>query len=363
MRLLLASPLTGAVSGVEYVTWATIEALKGTWDVVHLDTATARRNVDRGLPTPRGLVRMAQLTSQMVRLCRQHPDLTIIQCARNRLGFLKFAILNAVGRRAGIPVVAKLGGDDFDVFYRWVSRPWQAFIRRALREAYVLVEARCLRKQFEGLVPEERVRWAYLGVPERRNVSVARSVREPRRLLFVGHVSQAKGAVDLLDAMELLHVKMPSLRLTMLGEHIRVERSIVHIPDPNGAWRRVKALPDYVSSPGVVQEEKWRHYNRADLFIFPSRSEGLPVVILEAMMAGLPIVCTPVGALPEILTKANAYFVPTKAPQVLADTIESACRENGRRRFMSQVNHHDAMKNFTLGHYRAHLLRALEGIA
>ena len=362
MNLLLASPLTGAVSGVEYVTWATIEALKDVWTVVHLDTATARRNIERGIPTPNGLVRMAHMTARMATLCKTKPDLAMIQCARNRLGFLKFAVLRAVARQANIPVVAKLGGNDFDLFYEWVSPVFQSLIHRTLRDTSVLVEAYCLRNQFADLVPPDRILWAYLGVPKRPYPHFMRWTQTTNRLLFVGHVSQAKGAVDLLEAMSILQRTAPHLRLTMLGEHIRVERSIVHIADPHGAWKRVKALPDTVTAPGVVQAGKWKEYESADLFVFPSRSEGMPVVILEALMAGLPIVCTPVGALPEILGPNNADVVPVNDPVRLAEAIKALHADTGRRRSMGITNARLAREQFTLGHYRTDLLSALEGV-
>ncbi len=60
----------------------------------------------------------------------------------------------------------------------------------------------------------------------------------------------------------------------------------------------------------------------ADIFVIPSRIEGLPLAVMEAVCAGLPIVATDVGELPNILTNGiNALVVPAEQPQALADAI------------------------------------------
>jgi glycosyltransferase involved in cell wall biosynthesis len=64
------------------------------------------------------------------------------------------------------------------------------------------------------------------------------------------------------------------------------------------------------------------YYNLADLFILPSKSgEGLPLVAMEAMACGLPVVATDVGGIKEILPKAYGKLVPPNQPELLADAV------------------------------------------
>ncbi|MCD4698982.1 MAG: glycosyltransferase, partial [Phycisphaerae bacterium] len=59
-----------------------------------------------------------------------------------------------------------------------------------------------------------------------------------------------------------------------------------------------------------------------DIFVLPSRSEGLPLAILEAMAAGLPIVATDVGGVSEAIRDGkNGLLVQPELPQVMADVI------------------------------------------
>jgi glycosyltransferase involved in cell wall biosynthesis len=60
----------------------------------------------------------------------------------------------------------------------------------------------------------------------------------------------------------------------------------------------------------------------ADIFVLPSRQEGLPLALMEAVCAGLPIVATAVGEVPNILTdRTNALVVPAEQPEALADAL------------------------------------------
>jgi glycosyltransferase involved in cell wall biosynthesis len=67
------------------------------------------------------------------------------------------------------------------------------------------------------------------------------------------------------------------------------------------------------------QTDTWPYYFLADMFVLPSLSEGSPLVILEAMAAGLPIVATTVGGVPELLTDNKTALLTSPAdPQALA---------------------------------------------
>ena len=60
----------------------------------------------------------------------------------------------------------------------------------------------------------------------------------------------------------------------------------------------------------------------SDLLVLPSYTEGLPLVILEAMAAGLPVVATPVGGIPEVVIhQETGFLVPVENVQALGDAI------------------------------------------
>jgi len=72
----------------------------------------------------------------------------------------------------------------------------------------------------------------------------------------------------------------------------------------------------------VADQDLSLYYNTADLFVLPSKSgEGLPLVALEAMACGLPVIATNVGGINEIMVKGFGKLVPANNPEALTDAI------------------------------------------
>jgi len=331
------------------------------WEISHVDAWTSRVNVERGWPSWGSLRRFTKLLWVVRQAVREvKPQIAWIPMASNRLGFLKFALL---AKMVGIPVIAKYGGDNFDVFYASQVSPVRDLIRTALRRcAAILTEADCLTRQFAGLLPSERIRWAYLGLDPGASQFPHRS-RPARNVLFLGHITRAKGAVDLLAAMPAVSKAIPGARLVMLGEHLRRERSVLHVHDRDAGWKAVKARPANVEAPGVLTGPAKRHaLAEADVFCLPSTSEGFPVAVLEAMAAGLPLVTTTAGAMGEILKEGvNVRFVPFGDPARLAEVLSDLMSNAGRyaRARMATENRRAMEERFTLEEFARGVRKAV----
>ena len=78
---------------------------------------------------------------------------------------------------------------------------------------------------------------------------------------------------------------------------------------------------DFIESIGFVQHEKMPILlSKADLFIFASSCENMPITLLEAMASGLPIACSDRGPMPEILEDGGVYFDPENSDSIAAAT-------------------------------------------
>ncbi len=96
-------------------------------------------------------------------------------------------------------------------------------------------------------------------------------------------------------------------------------------PDRDSVQARIRqlGLAEKFSLAGFVSDEDLpAYYNAADLFVLPSKSgEGLPLVALEAMSTGLPVVATNVGGIGEVMTEGCGTLVPADSPAEMAKAI------------------------------------------
>lgn len=146
-------------------------------------------------------------------------------------------------------------------------------------------------------------------------------------LLYVGHLCEAKGTPQLLEAFAALHARHPETRLVLIGEPLRPYRAEELVATID----RLE-LNDAVAVEGVVVgEDKWRWFGRADLFVFPSVApESFPLVLLEAMMWGVPVIATDWRAHAEVLGDLRGGICFDIRPDVasaLADALEKAMRD------------------------------------
>jgi glycosyltransferase involved in cell wall biosynthesis len=145
-----------------------------------------------------------------------------------------------------------------------------------------------------------------------------------QHLLFIGQWLRPKGIRYLAAAFELLARQYPDLTLTCAGTGAPAA-TVLQIFD-RALWPRVRVLPRF------VRDELAQELQRADLFVFPSLSEGSSGALLEAMGAGLPIVTTPAGAVPELLRAGiDAAIVPFADAAALAGRIAELIPDQPRR--------------------------------
>ena len=164
----------------------------------------------------------------------------------------------------------------------------------------------------------------------------------PLRILDVGRLVPEKGAPVLLDAATRLAERGVGFELRFVGggdldEQLR--RDIA-----------ARGLADLVTLVGPVgQDDILAHYHWADVFCLPSFQEGLPVVLMEAMATGIPVVTTPINGIPELVKDGrNGYLVPPGRADLLADTLADLAAGPGLRDRLGVVAREDVVAGFAL---------------
>jgi glycosyltransferase involved in cell wall biosynthesis len=147
-------------------------------------------------------------------------------------------------------------------------------------------------------------------------------------LMTVGSLKPIKGADVLLRAVAPLMREQPRLRLVLVGDG----------PDRGSLERQARELSiaDRVSFLGLRADVD-RLLRAADALVLPSRSEALPTVLLEAMAAGLPVVATRVGGVPEIVDEdRSGLMVPPEDASALGGALARIASDPALRRSLGQ---------------------------
>ncbi|MCZ0899952.1 glycosyltransferase family 4 protein, partial [Microcoleus sp. HI-ES] len=121
-----------------------------------------------------------------------------------------------------------------------------------------------------------------------------------------------KGTDIALKAFSLAAEKIPNLRLVAFG----TEAPSSELPLPANA--------EYVIQPD--QDKIKDYYSKCDAWLLASRSEGFGLPIIEAMACRTPVISTPAGAAPEILSGGTGILVRPEDPEEMAKAIESICQ-------------------------------------
>ena len=214
---------------------------------------------------------------------------------------------------------------------------WQPGLCRKLEEArFTTVVADYLLQDILLTCPTVqlgKLRVARHGVDTRRWIACvpARIASPgPPRLLSIGRLTGQKGFDILLHAVALLRQRAVQFELTIVGEGPqRAElESLTQELD----------LQESVRLAGSCSEGACLGLmHSATVFVLASRTEGTPVVCMEAMATGVPVVATAVGGIPEIIEHGvNGILIPPESPTDVADAIEKLLADPDLRKRLAR---------------------------
>lgn len=173
----------------------------------------------------------------------------------------------------------------------------------------------------------------------------------------VGNVIPRKGLLFLVQALPRVLAQVANVRLAVIGEPVAPEYAA-----------RVKAaaarlgLAEKISWAGL-RPDVWQVLPALDLFVLPSLEESLPLAILEAMAAGLPVVATAVGGIPECICHGQTgLLVPPARSDALAAAIILLLVDPARRHRLGQTARRRVLDQFSLPVQAARIEAALASV-
>jgi glycosyltransferase involved in cell wall biosynthesis len=249
--------------------------------------------------------------ANVAELCR-HLGPTVVHTH----GYRADVVAAHAARRSGVPVVSTAHGFTGG---GWKNRLFQNIQCRSFRraEAVIAVSRPLARELARRGVPGDRIHV----IPNGSRTDGARlEPAEARERLgvppgvvhlgWVGRVSPEKGLDVLLEALR--HLDDLTLTVSVIGDgrsRPELERRAASA-SATGRLRWHGSVPDAGSL-----------FPAFDVFVLSSRTEGTPMVLFEAMAAGVPIVATAVGGVPDVVSDKEAVLVPAQDPNALAEAI------------------------------------------
>lgn len=159
-----------------------------------------------------------------------------------------------------------------------------------------------------------------IGVPNLQRRT--RQTTEPLKVLFVGSLQEGKGILEILKTAALLKKqgRENDFRFRIVGKWFSSDFEIEsrRLADE----LQVGKMVDF--SGQLIAEEKWNAYTEADVFFFPTHyaSEATPIVLMEALGAGLPIISTLWAGIPSMLAGCEtAHLMPVRSPERYAEAL------------------------------------------
>jgi glycosyltransferase involved in cell wall biosynthesis len=168
-------------------------------------------------------------------------------------------------------------------------------------------------------------------------------------LLFVGRLEKAKGVDIFLRAVQIISENYKrDLRVAIVGGG-NLEKETKSLAKD----LRVAKMIEFLGVRNDVAELM----KKSKVFILPSRWEGLPIVLLEAMANGIPVVSTPVGGIPELLKNGkDSILVEPDNPKALAEAILKLLQNENLRKNMINNAFEKVKKEYSIENYTFKLL-------
>jgi len=273
---------------------------------------------------------------QVLRRSLESLDPTIVHIhVASRGSTLRKVILAEMVARAGRPLVLHAHGSEFDLFHRKLPAAVRRNVNRTLQRANVFIT---LSTQWRDFYVEEceisPSQIVVLPNPVRVPGEVPdRAGRDTVQFLHLGRLGERKGSYDLVNAFAGLPEGLRNrARLVLAGDG-----------DVEGVRKLAEPLGSQVEVHSWINTtERDRLLAESDVFALPSRAEGVPMALLEAMANGLPSITSPVGGIPDVFRNGldGVLVTPGDVEQIRAamarliadDTAREAAGRAARER-------------------------------
>ncbi len=335
--ILIVGPYPSAFGGIaKYVNDLFNSELSQRYELLHLETGIRPGESASFLA---GLGRTWQQFKELKRLLKEKSVGLVHIHTASWMSFWRYSIFLYQARKTKAKVLLHIHGAQFKEFFRSGSSFKKKLLISILSKADALVVlSEHWEEFFCSIVPDVK-RYVVLNTVRLPDLDFealmeSRRKREETTVLFFGLLTKRKGLVEILELLPGI-LERENVRVLIAGGRIPGEDDLVSRLEESA--RKFEERMDLrINVPG---EEKEKQYLEGDIFLLPTFAEGLPIALLEAMSFALPVITTPVGAIPEVVEDGkNGFLIQPGDAGTLKEKIDYLLEHADEREKMGLRN-------------------------
>ena len=188
-------------------------------------------------------------------------------------------------------------------------------------------------------------------------LNISENSKKPK-LLLVSNLLKLKGHDIFIEALSILNDRLECFEAYIIGAESDLTANDINMLIKN---KMMSHKIHYVGPQ--YDKDKFFYYSSSDVFVFPTRHEVFPGVILEAMQFGIPVITTRVGGIPEIVDDGiNGFIVDKNAPLQIADKLELLIKNPELRKKMGREARKKYLDNYTLHTFENNMKEVFDSV-
>jgi len=289
-----------------------------------------------------GLSFMAAPVRFLSRLWRYHPDLVHLNPSFDPKSLLRELLLVALCKIHHRSVLVQFHGGNLLSLAKNNRIPF--YVRLLLQWSdHLVVLTDIQRQSLLKYCPAEKVTVIPNMIDTTKYHQRNHRSNSVYRVLYMSKLETKKGVYDALESVQHVIKRFSNVKFFFAGDGPDKEKLQLLCCE--------SGLEDHIKIIGYVQDKRKSNFLASgDLFLFPSHyKEGMPYALLEAMAAGLPVVATAVGGIPEIIeNRVNGLLIPPRQPKELSKAIIKLLSNQNTRRNFGLLNRYKAKTRYDI---------------
>ena len=363
-KLLIVGQLPPPVHGSNLMTELFYNSVKKIgYEVLIMQKTFSKRQEDVGSLSVLKILKVPIIITKLIYyLFKYKPDLCFYFISVKPPSFYLDAFFLLLIRLFGVKYVLYIHGKgllDLDYRLGWAIG---LIVRKTISPSLgALVLGERLKLDVNKFIPNEHLFVLPNAITDvdREKLKISRHSQGAIKILFLSNLKPSKGPMEFLKMAKMIVDKREGVKFILAGpQRSKLFQKKVEV------YIRQEGLRDYIEMPGAIYgSEKEKLFRESDIFVFPTfyEHEAFPLVNIEAMRAGLPVVTSNEGSISEmIIDGLNGYIVDPKNVEQLTDRVLKLIEDPGLRSKMGKAGRSIYENSFTINAYEKKLEQGLE---